>query len=548
MSVYGSGSRKRRNGLLALVAAPEERAVVVRRGRRRRREARRGRVITARSASTSRAPRARHLRSTHQKFTLSFCIRTAVVAVFSSRTASRPSPLQGETRPRIPKFTRSRECSRTAQARYPSGEYGGVGSDDRSHARGHAGPPQRAPRRPRALGKRRRRRTLPRDDVRCFRSSLPRASPPSSSRRSSGRTHSLTTSSSKSDPGSPSGTARLRPDALPRPAGVRTAVCRGRRDARQRPRARRGEDQAGADPRPARRVELLARPRARPRRRRRPRPDGRGATRPRRCARRPVHGRLRPRGDACADRARAVTASLRQGSLRCLGRRLRLAPIGLLAAIVATDASWGSCSCCRSLRCSTFARERRARVDRVLELSSAYRGTALLLGDVVEADDATRAAQPRRRLDGRRGCRGARARRGGAARHRVRCAAARRRQDPDAERDHQQAWPAHTRGAGGRRDAHHARRCSTRSVACSAGPATSCAPVTSAGTAPATRTGSPGSGSRSSRGSYVLRRVQRDDDDARTVPAAGRRGARGAAPLRRYDFDPLVVQALARVV
>ncbi len=35
-----------------------------------------------------------------------------------------------------------------------------------------------------------------------------------------------------------------------------------------------------------------------------------------------------------------------------------------------------------------FARERHARIDHALELSHAYRGTALLLGDVVEADDA----------------------------------------------------------------------------------------------------------------------------------------------------------------
>jgi HD-GYP domain-containing protein (c-di-GMP phosphodiesterase class II) len=34
-----------------------------------------------------------------------------------------------------------------------------------------------------------------------------------------------------------------------------------------------------------------------------------------------------------------------------------------------------------------FARERQHRVDSTLELSSAYRGTALLLGDVLEADD-----------------------------------------------------------------------------------------------------------------------------------------------------------------
>lgn len=35
-----------------------------------------------------------------------------------------------------------------------------------------------------------------------------------------------------------------------------------------------------------------------------------------------------------------------------------------------------------------FARDRRARMEAALELSQAYRGTALLLGDVVEADDA----------------------------------------------------------------------------------------------------------------------------------------------------------------
>jgi HD-GYP domain-containing protein (c-di-GMP phosphodiesterase class II) len=37
---------------------------------------------------------------------------------------------------------------------------------------------------------------------------------------------------------------------------------------------------------------------------------------------------------------------------------------------------------------SMFANERRNRIDHVLELSQAYRGTALVLGDVVEADDA----------------------------------------------------------------------------------------------------------------------------------------------------------------
>jgi HD-GYP domain-containing protein (c-di-GMP phosphodiesterase class II) len=44
---------------------------------------------------------------------------------------------------------------------------------------------------------------------------------------------------------------------------------------------------------------------------------------------------------------------------------------------------------------SVFARERRARIDNALELSSAYRGTALLLGDVVEADDEYTGAHSR---------------------------------------------------------------------------------------------------------------------------------------------------------
>jgi len=43
----------------------------------------------------------------------------------------------------------------------------------------------------------------------------------------------------------------------------------------------------------------------------------------------------------------------------------------------------------RLWRCfAVFARERRSRIDHALELGEAYRGTAFLLGDVVEADDA----------------------------------------------------------------------------------------------------------------------------------------------------------------
>jgi HD-GYP domain-containing protein (c-di-GMP phosphodiesterase class II) len=67
-----------------------------------------------------------------------------------------------------------------------------------------------------------------------------------------------------------------------------------------------------------------------------------------------------------------------------------LAPIGLLGAYAAVTVSPALCllSLPLCVALATLARERRARIDNALELSSAYRGTALLLGDVVEADDA----------------------------------------------------------------------------------------------------------------------------------------------------------------
>ncbi len=47
----------------------------------------------------------------------------------------------------------------------------------------------------------------------------------------------------------------------------------------------------------------------------------------------------------------------------------------------------------------TFADERRRRIDSALELSDAYRGTALLLGDVIEADDAYTGSHSRHVVD-----------------------------------------------------------------------------------------------------------------------------------------------------
>jgi HD-GYP domain-containing protein (c-di-GMP phosphodiesterase class II) len=66
-----------------------------------------------------------------------------------------------------------------------------------------------------------------------------------------------------------------------------------------------------------------------------------------------------------------------------------LAPVGLLVALVAFDQPVALTFVLPLVGLLVvFARERQVRIDHALELSHAYRGTALLLGDVVEADDA----------------------------------------------------------------------------------------------------------------------------------------------------------------
>ena len=90
-----------------------------------------------------------------------------------------------------------------------------------------------------------------------------------------------------------------------------------------------------------------------------------------------------------------------------------------------------------------------------LELNNAYRGTALVLGDVVEADDDYTGEHSREvRRAGARGRRAARSERRPAPQPRVRGAAARRRQDRDPEGDHQQARLARRRRVGGHEDPH----------------------------------------------------------------------------------------------
>ena len=65
-----------------------------------------------------------------------------------------------------------------------------------------------------------------------------------------------------------------------------------------------------------------------------------------------------------------------------------LATVGLAVAFASTDSPYGVVLAVPLVALlSVFARERRVRIDHELELRDAYRGTAFLLGDVVEADD-----------------------------------------------------------------------------------------------------------------------------------------------------------------
>ena len=69
---------------------------------------------------------------------------------------------------------------------------------------------------------------------------------------------------------------------------------------------------------------------------------------------------------------------------------LLLAPLGVAMAIAADGRAWALAVVFLPLAVllRVFANERRSRIDHALELSRAYRGTAMLLGDVVESDDA----------------------------------------------------------------------------------------------------------------------------------------------------------------
>jgi putative nucleotidyltransferase with HDIG domain len=67
---------------------------------------------------------------------------------------------------------------------------------------------------------------------------------------------------------------------------------------------------------------------------------------------------------------------------------LALAPLGLAVAIATVERPWAVLLIAPLFGVLRwFSKERRARLEQLVELNDAYRGTALLLGDVVEADD-----------------------------------------------------------------------------------------------------------------------------------------------------------------
>ena len=77
-----------------------------------------------------------------------------------------------------------------------------------------------------------------------------------------------------------------------------------------------------------------------------------------------------------------------------------LAPIGLAVAFAATESSNAVVLALPLVALlAVFSHERRGRINSELELRDAYRGTAFLLGDVVEADDAYTGAHSREVVD-----------------------------------------------------------------------------------------------------------------------------------------------------
>jgi putative nucleotidyltransferase with HDIG domain len=98
-------------------------------------------------------------------------------------------------------------------------------------------------------------------------------------------------------------------------------------------------------------------------------------------------------GDAAAAAVREALRSerrlrLRLGDLWVYAVDAALAPVGMLAAWAMTETRWAAAALLPLIGVlRVFARERRHRVQSLVELNNAYQGMALVLGDVVEHDD-----------------------------------------------------------------------------------------------------------------------------------------------------------------
>ena len=181
-----------------------------------------------------------------------------------------------------------------------------------------------------------------------------------------------------------------------------------------------------------------------------------------------------------------------------------LAPAGFLFAVVAYDEPFAILLVVPLLALfAFFARERHSRIDHALELSHAYRGTAFLLGDVIEADDDYTGSHSRDVVE------------------LVVAVSTELGLDPRSQQDAELTALLHDVGKiripaeiinkpGKLTDEEweimkthtsRARRCSPRSAVSSAASATSSAPATSAGTARGIPTASPARTRRSSRAS-----------------------------------------------
>jgi hypothetical protein len=240
-------------------------------------------------------------------------------------------------------------------------------------------------------------------------------------------------------------------------------------------------------------------------------------------------------------------------SMLVYGIDVALTPVGFLAALSIDESPWYLLLLSPMFGVlAVFAGERRTRMRQLTELNGAYRGTAIVLAEVVDADDAytgmhtlddamtptpacTRATSSSSAWPSRTASASTSA--AGATSSSARCCTTSARWRSPRRSS---TSPASSPTPSGRSCAptrSRASGCSTASAASCAGSARSSAPRTSAGTAAATPTDSPARRSRSRPASRPYRNAM--DPAAATAELTRCAGS---------QFDPLVVDALLAVI